>query len=135
MLLSDKGRTRTLNTATAFNMETDPDRDIKIDANAGVSGEAFSNRKPAYGELPTDFAQGGESWGMTAGQKGKVRRSLRSILSVPVLDPLNPTGPPIATLQVDSDLPLDQAGFAGQDSQELAERFADVVSLVLHAAE
>lgn len=68
---------------------------------------------------------------MRDGEKAKVRQSLKSILSVPVFNPADTDGPLFATLQVDSDFPLAEIGFDQEQKWRVAERFADVVSLLL----
>jgi hypothetical protein len=71
---------------------------------------------------------------LRAAETAKVRQTLHSILSAPVFDPDNPDATPIATLQVDSDLPLEQTQYGQEEIQQLAERFADVVALLCQAA-
>ena len=48
---------------TAFNMHDDPDQDLEIDATAGVSGEAFVQHRPAYGDLTLGLPPGGRQTG------------------------------------------------------------------------
>ena len=66
-------------------------------------------------------------------EKAKVRPSLKSILSVPVFNSADPDGSLLATLQIDSDLGLAESGFDQEEQWHTAERFADVVSLLLEA--
>ncbi|HEY5619656.1 MAG TPA: hypothetical protein VIK60_17075 [Vicinamibacterales bacterium] len=114
-------------------MERDSDLDIEIDAMAGVSGQAALNRRPAFGDISLPLQPGGPDWGLREAEKSKVRQTLKSILSVPVFDRADPEGPLLATLQVDSDLSLADSGLDQEEKWRMAERFADVVSLLLEA--
>jgi hypothetical protein len=76
---------------------------------------------------------GGPTWGLRDAERAKVRNGLKSILSVPLFDPDNPEGPLLGTLQVDSDLTIQQMEFDRPERRDLAERFADVVALLLKA--
>jgi hypothetical protein len=127
---ADRHRRR-VHSATAFNMDGDPDVDFEIDASSGASGQAVVNRRPAFGDLRLQLQPGGPDWGLREHERAKVRQSLRSILSVPVFSPSDPDGDLLATLQIDSDLPLAEVGFDQEQAWRKAERFADVVSLLL----
>lgn len=131
MKFSANGQRRRVHAATAFNMEKDPDGDLEIDGTAGVSGQAAVSRRPAFGDISLPLQPGGPDWGLRDGEKAKVRQSLKSILSVPVFNPADTDGPLFATLQVDSDFPLAEIGFDQEQKWRVAERFADVVSLLL----
>lgn len=134
MKFSANGQRRQVHAATAFNMERDPDFDLGIDATAGVSGQAVINRRPAFGDISLPLQPGGPDWGLRDAEKARVRPSLKSILSVPVFNPADPDGGLFATLQIDSDLPLNESGFDQEQKWQVAERFADVVSLLLESA-
>jgi hypothetical protein len=131
MCLSRDGRKRTVEKVTAFNMDADPDCDLEIDASAGVSGEALRQRVPTWGDLALSLQPGGPKWGLTDSQKAKVRSTLKSVLSVPIFDPENPDGDLLGTLQVDSDLTIAEMEFDRPERQAVAERFSDVVALLL----
>jgi hypothetical protein len=133
MKYSPDRQRRRVDGSTAFNMDGDPDIDLEIGAAAGASGQAVQKRRPAFGDISLPLQPGGPDWGMSAAEKAKVRKGLQSILSVPVFDPADPDGPLLATLQIDSDLPLDESGFDEEENWQMAERFADVVSLLLEA--
>jgi hypothetical protein len=70
-------------------------------------------------------------WGLRAQEQALVRPSLKSILSVPVFNPKDVDGPLFGTLQVDSDLPVGEAGFNKPEAAELLQQFADVLSLLM----
>jgi hypothetical protein len=125
---------RRVHSVTAFNMRGDPDRDLEMDTGAGVSGEAFLQRRAAYADLTVSTAPGAPTWGLSAVEIATVRGNLRSILSVPVLNPEDPTGRPFATLQVDSDETISGSQFDKQDRQDLAQAFADVVALLIQVS-
>lgn len=131
MLARENGRKRRLDTETAFNMTADPDNDLEIDSTAGVSGEAFVHRLAAYGDLGLALQPGGPTWGLHDAERAKVRRSLHSILSVPIFDPDDTDGPLLGTLQVDSDSTFQDMEFDRPERRAVAERFADVVALLL----
>jgi hypothetical protein len=131
MLASKGGTRRQVDTATAFNMETDPDQDLEIDVAAGVSGEAFRSKLPVYGDLSLALQPGGPTWGLRDAERAKVRSGLKSVLSVPIFDPDDPEGSLLGTLQVDSDLTMEQMEFDKPERRAVAERFADVVALLL----
>ena len=133
MKFSADAKRRRVEAATAFNMEKDPDLDLEIDAMAGVSGQAALNRRPALGDISMPLQPGGPDWGLRDAEKANVRQSLKSILSVPVLNRADPDGPLLATLQIDSDLSLAESGLDQEEKWRMAERFADVVSLLLEA--
>lgn len=133
MTFTEDRTRRRVDARTAFNMDTDPDADLEIDATAGVSGQVVVNRRAAFGDISLPLQPGGPDWGLRASEKARIRPSLLTILSVPVFNPADPAGPLLATLQIDSDETLDEIGFDLEDQREVAERFADVVSLLLEA--
>lgn len=114
-------------------MAHDPDGDLEIDATAGVTGEAWIHRTPAFGDLSLALQPGGPTWGLRPAEAARVRRGLRSVLSVPIFDPDNPEGDLLGTFQIDSDLTLQEMGFDDQERREIAERFADVIALLSKA--
>jgi hypothetical protein len=129
---SDRQR-RTVDQQTAFNMDGDPDNDLDLDARGGASGQVVINRRPTIGDLALPLQRGGPDWGMSEAEKARVRQTLQSILSVPVFKPGDPSGDLLATLQIDSDLALEASGLGSDQKREVAQRFADVVSLLLEA--
>jgi hypothetical protein len=134
MRFSPDRQRRHVQHSTGFNMNKDSDCDLEIDVNAGVSGQAVLNRKPAIGDISLPLLPGGPDWGLRDSEKAKVRPTLKSILSVPVFNPADPEGRLLGTLQVDSDLPLIESAFGDEQKRQIAERFADVVSLLLEAS-
>jgi hypothetical protein len=129
------GKHRCVQPETAYNMEGDPDRDLKIEAGAGVSGYAFTSRKVAFGDLQLVPAPGAASWALPPSVQGKLRKSLRSVLSAPIFDPKD-TRPaqdqePIATLQIDSDEDPSVVWFDSEDAWKRAQFFADALAFVV----
>ncbi len=51
------------------------------------------------------------AWGLQADEQARVRPTLMSILSVPIFNPEDIDGPLLGSLQVDSDLTVEEAGF------------------------
>jgi hypothetical protein len=127
---SDRLR-RIVNRDTAFNMEGDADADLEIGANAGASGKSVIFRRAAVADLTLLQITAVPAWGLTATEQARVRPRLRSILSVPIFNPENANGPLLGTLQIDSDLTVEEAGFNRPEAAELMQQFADVVSLMM----
>src|SRR5438876_2240140 len=131
MTFNAAGTRRRVNSATAFNMETDPDRDLEIDANAAASGKAVTERRAAIADLVLLQIAAQPPWGLRVEEQARVRPALKSILSVPIFNPDDVDGPLLGTLQVDSDLTMEEAGFIRPESAELLQQFADVLSLLM----
>ena len=130
MFSPDKARRR-VHAATAYNMEHDPDRDLEISATAAASGKAVTERRAAVADLGLLRITATPAWGLQADEQAKVRPSLMSILTVPIFNPEDIAGPLLGSLQVDSDLTVEEAGFTKPESAELLQQFADVLSLLL----
>ena len=122
---------RTVNRATAFNMAGDADADLEIGATAGASGKAVLYRRAAVADLALLQITSIPPWGLSADEQAHVRPRLKSILSVPIFHPVNGNGPLLGTLQVDSDLTVEEAGFNKPEAAELMQQFADVLSLMM----
>jgi hypothetical protein len=131
MTFNANGTRRKVNSATAFNMEHDPDRDLEIDATAAASGRAVAERQAAVADLALLQLTAEPAWGLRVEEQARVRPTLKSILSVPVFNPEAVDGPLLGTLQVDSDLTMEDAGFIRPESAELLQQFADVLSLLM----
>ena len=116
------GTKRRVDPETAFNFEaSDPDRELELDANGGVSGLTWFHKRAHVAEI--DKA---ESL-MTPSQQALVRKSLKTVLSVPIV--LGP-GRAFGTLQADSDLTLAQLGW-NQIVVARAQQCADLIALHL----
>ncbi len=131
MTFTADGRRRTVQRATAFNMAGDADADLEMGATAGASGKAVLYRRAAVADLTLLQITSIPPWGLSAVEQAHVRPKLRSILSVPIFHPVNANGPLLGTLQVDSDLTMEQAGFNKPEAAELMQQFADVLSLMM----
>jgi hypothetical protein len=127
---ADGGR-RAVDRTTAFNMAGDADADLEMAATAGASGKAVLYRRAAVADLTLLQITSIPPWGLSADEQAHVRPKLRSILSVPIFHPVNANGPLLGTLQVDSDLTVEQAGFNKPEAAELMQQFADVLSLMM----
>ena len=126
----DRARRR-VHAATAYNMEDDPDRNLEIAAAAAASGKAVTERRAAVADLGLLRITAAPAWGLQADEQAKVRPTLMSILTVPIFNPEDIGGPLLGSLQVDSDLTVEEAGFTKPESAELLQQFADVLSLLL----
>jgi hypothetical protein len=131
MTFTADGRRRTVNRATAFNMTGDADANLEMGATAGASGKAVLYRRAAVADLTLLQITSIPPWGLSAEEQGHVRPRLKSILSVPIFHPVHADGPLLGTLQVDSDLSVEQAGFNKPEAAELMQQFADVLSLMM----
>ena len=131
MTFNADGTRRHVNASTAFNMESDPDRDLEIDATAAASGKAVSDRRAAVADLVLLQITAAPTWGLRAQEQARVRPTLKSILTVPVFNPKDVDGPLLGTLQVDSDLTVEEAGFNKPEAAELLQQFADVLSMLM----
>ena len=131
MTFSADGMRRRVHASTAFNMATDPDQDLDIGATAAASGKAVAERRAAVADLVLLQITAAPPWGLTASEQARVRPTLKSILSVPIFNPEDVDGPLLGSLQVDSDLTVEEAGFNKPEAAELLQQFADVLSLLL----
>jgi hypothetical protein len=131
MTFSTDGARRQVHQSTAFNMENDPDRNLEIGATAAASGKAVTERRAAIADLVLLQITAAPAWGLRVDEQAKVRATLKSILSVPLFNPEDADGPLLGTLQVDSDLTVEEAGFNKPESAELLQQFADVLSLLI----
>ena len=131
MLFSPDLTRRQVHTATAYNMSGDPDRDLEIGATAAASGKVVTERRPAVADLVLLQITAVPAWGLQAAEQARVRPTLKSILSAPIFNPEDVNGALLGTLQVDSDLTVEEAGFNKAESSELLQQFADVLSLLL----
>ena len=131
MTFTPDGLRRKVDTATAFNMADDPDAGLEINAGAGASGKAVHFRRAAVADLTLLQISSVPPWGLSAEEQAHVRPKLKSILSVPIFHPVNANGPLLGTLQVDSDLTVEEAGFNKPEAAELMQQFADVLSLMM----
>jgi hypothetical protein len=131
MTFSADGLRRKVDRATAFNMAGDSDEELEISATAGASGKAVLHRRAAVADLTLLQISGVPPWGLSADEQAHVRPKLKSILSVPIFHPVNANGGLLGTLQVDSDLTVEEAGFTKPEAAELMQQFADVLSLMM----
>ena len=122
---------RKVHAATAYNMAQDPDRDLEIGATAAASGKAVTARRAAVADLGLLQITNAPAWGLLAEEQARVRPTLKSILAVPIFNPEDIDGPLLGSLQVDSDLTVEEAGFTRPESAELLQQFADLLSLLL----
>ncbi|HEY0284242.1 MAG TPA: hypothetical protein VGC23_02560 [Vicinamibacterales bacterium] len=135
MTFSPDGERRQVHAATAYNMENDPDSTLEIGAKAAASGKAVTERRAAVADLGLLRISASPPWGLQADEQARVRPTLMSILTVPIFNPEDVDGPLLGSLQVDSDLTVEEAGFTKPESAELLQQFADVLALLLVGVE
>ena len=131
MTFSPDRTRRRVHAATAYNMESDPDRDLEVGATAAASGKAVTARRAAVADLGLLRITATPAWGLKAEEQTRVRPTLMSILTVPIFNPEDIDGPLLGSLQVDSDLTVEEAGFTKPESAEMLQQFADLLSLLL----
>jgi hypothetical protein len=131
MIFTADGLRRAVHRETAFNMADDPDADLEIAATAGASGKAVVYRRAAVADLTLLQITSVPPWGLSTTEQARVRPRLKSILSVPIFDPANVRGFLLGTLQVDSDLAMEQVGFNKPEAAELMQQYADVLSVLM----
>jgi hypothetical protein len=132
---SPSGKRRRVNRETAHNMDNDPDNELEIEMRAGVSGQAVIERAFVWGDLTIASPPGAPSWGLRKDEQGRVRPTLQTILSAPIVDPDHPDGEVLGTLQVDSDLAVGTFVPKIAAAGKITSRFADVVALLLRERE
>ncbi len=133
MLATHNGLFRSVQSSTAFNMQHDADADLEIGFYEGISGCAAQQRRPVWVDLTRQAAPGQASFLLAdTTAQAKVRKTLKSILSVPIFDPDTRSGQILGTLQVDSDEPPHKVGFDRESTWQLVQRFADALSCVLN---
>ena len=115
-----------------YNMENDPDRDLELGIDSGAAGRCWQTRGPVICDLANARATFATQWRMTERQQARVRPSLRSLLSVPILVPTDKNlcpqdRLPIGVLSFDSDHDL-RRDFHGGPVQKAAAECAAVVS-------
>jgi len=127
------GPRRRVDKNTAHNMDSDPDNCLEMDLKAGVSGLAVIERAFAFGDLTIAPAPGAPKWGLRRDEQSRVRSTLKTIVSVPIVDPEHPDGDVLGTLQIDSD--IEYGDFFQRSGPEavgkIASRFADVIALLI----
>jgi NTE family protein len=126
-----------------YGMDTDPDRDLELDVDAGCSGFAFVSRKPVIADLDaakTDLLQ----WKMTQQQQNRIPRERRAMLSVPLFDLSRGAKqknvneiPVIGTFSIDTTAGLSDAGWLSPASLALsvATRWADILSKLIEPSD
>jgi hypothetical protein len=129
IMLSDPARQRrTVDASTAYNMHGDGDTDsrLTIAFKSGVSGKAARFLKPVISPCEGDF-------GLDPEEQALVRRTLKTILSAPILDDdvfVVGANRVIGTLQLDSDELVEKLGW-NEQTCERAQSFADIIALQL----
>jgi len=119
-------------------MDNDPDRDMEMGENAGITGLAWRDGKGAFGEHSPDPTRWGR-WGFS-GEEARIRPDRRAIFAVPIrafgYDQQTAQDlPKIGTLAVDSDWTLAESGWQDQHfilGQRLVE-WADVLASILRS--
>ena len=126
-----------------FNMDADPDREFELDMDAGVTGRCWNERKIQIADLAEvsrraqqdpDYLM--KTWKFRPQEQAAVRRTLQSLLSVPIFDPgdydsLTNSGTLIGVLNFDSDNTIEDAGFNRDEVVDIAKQYAEVIANLL----
>jgi hypothetical protein len=135
LMMSNRRRTmRCVDGETAHNMHEDPDETLCVNMYEGISGQAAKRREPVIADVAEMLFDPNSS--MLPKRKRKSRRtrkSLKAVLSVPILSPDDQEGDLLGTLQVDSDAPASLVFPDEVRAGQIATNFADALSLVLGA--
>lgn len=110
---------------------SDLDRHIAIPKGTGCCGQAWLQAQPMIGDLK-EAPVGGmpEQWGLPAEQVLKIRKTLRSILSVPVWAGRDDYQI-VAVLNIDSDNEVEHIKFRETAILEIAYSFATVIGALI----
>jgi NTE family protein len=103
-----------------FNMEHDADQDLELSIDGGCSGKCWTEKQPTYADL-VDAADGKHEvvWKMTAAQQAKVKKSQKTMVSIPIFGPGSEEWL-IGVLSADSET----AVRLDEDSEELEKIFS-----------
>ena len=126
-----------------FNMDEDQDREFEIDMDAGVTGRCWNERKIQLVDLADVSRMANQDpdylmkeWKFRPQEQAVVRRSLQSLLSVPIFDPRDydsstNTGTLIGVVNFDSDNTIEDIGFNREEVVEIAKHHAEVIAHLL----
>lgn len=127
----------------SLGMDDAPDGDLELDATAGCSGRAWQECGVAVADVEEGRSRP-EDWGMTPGQYAKIPESVRSVISVPIIDDARSAQPgmhPIGTISIDCQTALADTGWmdaadSGGGEKVVDEKIEDVLwawSRIIHA--
>lgn len=114
-----------------YNMDHDRDRDLELGIDSGAAGRCWQTGKPIVCDLEKARKTFATRWRMSEDQQARVRPSLQSLLSVPILEPMAEQNTPeedvlpLGVLSFDSDEDL-RRDFHGSLVQEAAAECATV---------
>jgi hypothetical protein len=108
----------------------DNDKNIEVPVGTGCSGQSWVKNSLLAEDLTVISTEGiGAHWGIPEGEAKKIRPSLRSILSVPILSPTQRGI--VAILNLDSDNTKDEMKFDDPGMRQTAHLFASVLGRML----
>lgn len=125
-----------------YRMDDDADRHLELPLRGGISGLAWEEKSPAYGELPEDVIAN-EEWGLTRQQCLQIPEDRRAVIAVPIFDRARVKKldvkelPLLGVLSIDTSTPLEQTDWLDRsgrlrgDLVDLLVDWADVLTRVL----
>src|SRR5262249_22822936 len=128
-----------------YNMNTDPDRELEFNIDAGATGRCWAEQRIQVVDLAEvrekarqepDYLE--RHWKFRPQDQAAVRQTLQALLSVPIFDPRdydpkNNSGTLMGVLNFDSDNSVEEIGFRTQGVVEIARRFAEAIAHILVA--
>lgn len=125
MLLDESGQHLTIKYLHGFS-DSDMDRSIKIPINTGCAGQAWLHREPLVGDL-SDLLESKVRWGLPQPEIEKIRKSLKSIFSMPIIK----DDQCIGILNFDSDNTIEEMKFNDSKVQLIGFSFASAFAILL----
>jgi len=124
------GKTGRRCTRYTYNAHQDPERVASYPLAFGVTGQAYKTRSTVVQELQPDHHSGYDER-----IRDDVLPEICSILASPILASSDESDEPLGVLAFDSTLHLSEIGFDREEARELAQRWADIVAMLLNARE
>ena len=128
IMLPDKQRRLTIRYSWGFS-DADMDLHVKIPIGTGCAGQSWTQESAMVAD-PTELSAGLVQWGLPKSEIEKIRKSLKSIFSVPIF-----CGNELfAVLNFDSDNTIEEMAFKDEEVQLIGFSFASTVAAILAEA-
>ncbi len=128
LMLPDKKGRLTIRYSWGFS-DADMDLHVRIPTGTGCAGQAWIQESAMVAD-PTELSSGLVQWGLPKAEIDKIRKSLKSIFSVPIF-----CGNELfAILNFDSDNTIDQMAFRDEEVQLIGFSFASTLAAIFAEA-